>query len=360
MDRLIGMPDDLDARIREAIDSKTKPRGSLGALEDVAAQVCRTQKTLTPALVKPTIVVFAADHGLSHEPVSAYPREVTEQMAANIAAGGAGINVFSRQHGIEVVLVDAGIDWSGTRPGRMLDRWIGPGTANSLDGDAMTADELDRCLNAGRDVVEYVVAPESTVIGFGELGIGNTSAASLIVSALAGIPLSECVGPGSGLVSDGLQRKLDILLQVQANHPRPGDAAEALRFFGGFEIAQMAGAMLQAYEMGRLVLVDGFVATAAFLAAWSMNPAILVHAVFCHESGEPGHAKVLAYMGAKPLISLGMRLGEGSGCAVAYPIIASAVTFMNEMASFADAGVSTGTPEEQFDTSVSLPRDGQR
>ena len=339
------MLDDLPARIAQTIDNKTKPRGALGALEKLAAQICTIQQTVTPRLCQPTIVVFAADHGLAREPVSAYPREVTAQMALNILAGGAAINVFSRQHGIEVILVDAGIDWPGERPAGMVDHWCGPGTASSLAGDAMTADQVSRCLAAGADVVDHAVSPACTIIGFGELGIGNTSSASLLISALTGISLIDCVGPGTGLAGDALARKLALLQQVQANHPQPGDAQAALMMFGGFEIAQMCGAMRRAYETGRILMIDGFVATAAFLAAWADDPAIMNSAVFCHESGEPGHRRALAYLGAEPLLHLGMRLGEGTGCAVAYPVIVSAVNFVNEMASFDDAGVSTGEPE---------------
>lgn len=333
------------AQIQQAIDAKTKPRGSLGALEDLAAQICRVQGTVRPRLVEPTIVVFAADHGLAREPISAYPRAVTEPMALNIVAGGAGINGFARQHGIDVVLVDAGVDWSGPRPPGLINRWIGPGTASSLTGDAMTADELARCLAAGAEVVDRFVAPTCNVLGFGELGIGNTSAASLLVSALTGVPLAACVGPGTGLVGAGLQRKLELLQQVQDAHRPPETPDDALRIFGGFEIAQMVGAMRRGFATGRLLLIDGFVATAAFLVAWLANPAIIDAAIFCHESGEPGHARVLEFLGAKPLVSLGMRLGEGTGCAVAYPIIASAVAFLTEMATFEDAQVPTGEPE---------------
>jgi nicotinate-nucleotide--dimethylbenzimidazole phosphoribosyltransferase len=209
----------------------------------------------------------------------------------------------------------------------------------------MTAAQVDRCLAAGADAVDRLVDPASTVIGFGELGIGNTSAASLLVSALAGIELERCVGPGTGLAGAGLRRKFELLKRVQAAHPAPASAKEALAAFGGFEIAQMAGAMRRAHGTGRLLLIDGFVATAAFLAAWSQDPSILAAAVFCHESGEPGHARALAHLGAKPLVSLRMRLGEGTGCAVAYPLIASAAAFLSQMASFADAGVATGAPE---------------
>jgi len=275
-------------------------------------------------------------------------------MALNIAAGGAGINVFSRQNGIDVVLVDSGVDWPGERPAGMVDRWMGPGTASCLTGDAMSADTVVQCLEAGASVVDSV-PQECTIMGFGELGIGNTSSASLLVSELTGIALEDCVGPGTGLAGEGLTRKLELLKRVQEFHSTSGDvysppqgcspATKALAMYGGFEIAQMCGAMLRAYQTGRILMIDGFVATAAFLTAWTENPAIIDNSIFCHESGEPGHARVLRYLNATPLLSLGMRLGEGTGCAVAYPVIASAVAFVNEMASFSDAGVSTGEPE---------------
>jgi nicotinate-nucleotide--dimethylbenzimidazole phosphoribosyltransferase len=337
----------LSEQIADAINNKTKPRGALGALEDLAARVATIQGTVTPVLAKPAILVFAADHGLAREPVSAYPREVTAQMALNILAGGAGINVFCRQHGIDVVLTDAGVDWPGDKPEGMVDHWMGPGTASSLAGDAMTADEVEGCLTAGADVVDQEVDPDSTIVGFGELGIGNTSAASLIVSALTGLPLADCVGPGTGLAGSGLAKKLELLGAVQARHPQPATGRAALAMFGGYELAQMSGAMRRAYQTGRILMIDGFVATAALLAVWRDEPGILDNAVFCHESGEPGHTRVLAFLGVKPLVSLGMRLGEGTGCAVAYPLIASAVAFLTEMASFDQAGVSTGEPEAQ-------------
>ncbi len=339
------MTSDLTTQIIDKINNKTKPRGALGELEELAARLCQIQRTLTPSLVKPAVLVFAADHGLAREAVSAYPREVTAQMALNVLAGGAGINVFCRQHDIAVVLVDAGVDWPGDQPAGLVDHSMGPGTASSLRGDAMTADQVAACLSAGAAVVDNQVDPDCTIVGFGELGIGNTAASSLLVSALTGLALADCVGPGTGLAGAGLARKLAILTEVQAAHRRPDGAEEALRMFGGFEIAQMCGAMLRAHASGRILMIDGFVASAALLAARAIDPAVLDSAVFCHQSGEPGHARVLDLLGAKPLIRLGMRLGEGSGCAVAYPIIASAAAFVNQMASFADAGVSTGEPE---------------
>ena len=339
------MTNDLRERLERRIDQKTKPRGALGRLESLARQLGEVQRTTAPVLRRPTIVVFAADHGISREPVSAYPREVTPQMALNILAGGAGINVFARQHGIEVVLVDAGVDWPGERPAGLVDHWIGPGTANYAEGDAMTDDELRRCLAAGAEVVAALPA-DCTVVGFGELGIGNTSSASLLMSALCELPIAECVGPGSGLSGDGLRRKVRVLRDAQAAHPQPRDPHEALRMFGGFEIAQMSAAMESAAERDLVLLIDGFVAGAAYLVAWIRNPAIADHAVFCHRSAEPAHARLLGHLGAEPLLSLGLRLGEGSGCAIAYPILVSAVAFLDEMASFADAGVSTGEPEK--------------
>lgn len=339
------MGDDLTASIQRAINDKTKPRGALGRLEEVAAQICRIQGTTAPQLVKPTMVVFAADHGLARAPVSAYPREVTAQMVHNILAGGAGINVFARQHGLDLVLVDAGVDWPGPRPGGLVDHWMGPGTGDATTELALTPAQVEACAAAGAQVVDTAVDPACTILGFGELGIGNTSSAALLVSALTGLDLADCVGPGTGLTPDGVARKLAVLRQVQARHPRPADAGQALSWFGGFEIAQLASAMRRAHLTGRILLIDGFVATAAFLVAWSQRPDIAGSAIFCHESGEPGHARVLDHLGVRPLLSLGLRLGEGTGCAVAYPLIVSAVGFLRDMASFSQAGVSTGQPE---------------
>ncbi|MCL1879282.1 MAG: nicotinate-nucleotide--dimethylbenzimidazole phosphoribosyltransferase [Actinomycetia bacterium] len=335
----------LNTAIQQKIDNKTKPRGALGDLEALAAKLCRIQKTLNPRLTAPTVVVFAADHGLAKEAVSAYPREVSAQMAMNILAGGAGINVLSRQNGIEVFLVDAGIDWPGEHPDGLIDHWMGPGTDNCLAAEAMSKETVEACLQAGASVLDDVVNPDCTIIGFGELGIGNTSSASLLMSVLTDVPLADCVGPGTGLVGDGLAKKLEILSAVRAAHAQPKDAREALQMFGGFEIAQMAGAMLRAYETGRVLMIDGFVASSALLVARNIEPGIMNNAIFCHESGEPGHARMLAALGGRALLNLGMRLGEGSGCAVAYPIIKSAETFLANMASFDEAGVSTGDPE---------------
>jgi nicotinate-nucleotide--dimethylbenzimidazole phosphoribosyltransferase len=253
--------------------------------------------------------------------------------------------VFCRQNGIDTVFVDAGVAWTGDKPEGMVDHWMGAGTSSSLTGDAMTAEQVEQCYAAGAAVVDQSTDPACTIMGFGELGIGNTSASSLIAAALTGISLEDCVGPGSGLVGDGLNRKLQLLSQVWERHPRTSDPRRVMAMYGGFEIAQMTGAMRRAYELGRIIMIDGFVATAAFLATWAEDPSIIDNAIFCHESGEPGHHRVLEHLGVKALLNLGMRLGEGTGCAVAYPIIVSAATFLNDMADFEQAGVSTGEPE---------------
>jgi nicotinate-nucleotide--dimethylbenzimidazole phosphoribosyltransferase len=214
------------------------------------------------------------------------------------------------------------------------------GTDSFLQGPAMTKLQLEQCIQQGSALVSEIAKIECNVIGFGEMGIGNTASASALMSVLCDLPVEECVGKGTGLDEKGLKHKIDILKKAIAQNKKSETPLEALATFGGFEIAQMCGAMLQAAENNMLVLVDGFIATAAFLVAYKINPAIIDYAIFCHQSDEQGHAKLLKLFQAKPLLQLGMRLGEGTGAAVAYPVIESAVNFLNEMASFESAGVS--------------------
>lgn len=328
------------AEIQEKIDKKTKPRGALGRLEQLAVQICTVQQTLEPSLVKPTVLVFAADHGLAAAGVSAYPAEVTPQMVMNFLAGGAAINVFCRQHDMALKVVDAGVNFTFDVHPQLIDAKVGYGTKNSLEEEAMTAYELDRCFAEGHRIVEELADGGCNILGCGEMGIGNTSAASLLMSALCDLPVADCVGRGTELDDGGLQHKINVLTQVRKRHPAVTDARSALRCFGGFEIAQMAAAFGEGYERGMLLLVDGFIATAAFLCAWKINPAIMDNAIFCHRSDERGHDRLLEYLGAQPLLNLDLRLGEGTGCALAYPLVESAVHFVNEMASFESAGVS--------------------
>lgn len=324
--------------LQQKIDNKTKPLGSLGELEKLALQIGNIQNSLNPKLSNPTILVFAGDHGV--EGVSAFPSEVTAQMVFNFLQGGAAINVFCQQHDIAIKIIDAGVNYDFQSQSELIDAKIAKGTKNYLHDAAMTMAELDLCFDKSSEIVETVYQGGCNIIGFGEMGIANTSSASLIMSQLSGIPLAQCVGRGTGLSDEQLQNKLKILTQAQNKHPNLTKPKQILATFGGFEIAQICGAMLAAYQKNMLLMIDGFIASAAFLVAQNIEPKIQQNAIFCHLSDESGHKLLLEYLNAKPLLQLGMRLGEGTGCAVAYPIINSAVSFLNNMASFDSAGVS--------------------
>jgi len=334
--------DDCAPAIQRAIDLKTKPVGALGALEELALRIGTIQQTDTPELIRPHHIIFAADHGIAAEGVSAYPQAVTHQMVLNFLQGGAAINIFCRQHGIGMTIVDAGVigEFADT-PGLVKSK-IAHGTRNMLHGPAMTVEECDRAIDAGARIVDDIAALGTNIIGFGEMGIGNTSSASLLLHTLGGTPLRDCVGRGTGLDDDGVARKLRVLTQAATLHADARTPVEILAAVGGFEIAMMCGAMLAAAERGMVILVDGFIAGAAFLAAYRIEPAVYDYAVFCHQSEEAGHRHLLESLNSEPILKLGMRLGEGTGCALAFPIIRSSVNFLNEMASFESAGVSTG------------------
>jgi len=339
----IARPDQgIAAALQQRIDTKTKPLGALGRLEALARQIGLIQQTLSPALREPHMLVFAGDHGAARAGVSAYPQDVTWQMVENFLAGGAAINVFARQMGMGLTVVDAGVAHDfGTRPG-LVSAKVAPGTANYLEEPAMSAAQRDAALTRGRELAQNLAANGCTVVGFGEMGIGNTAAASLITHVLTGASLEDCVGRGTGLDDAGLARKRDLLAQAVARAALPADAdpMNVLAEFGGFEIVMMAGAMLGAAERGMTLLIDGFIVTSALLAASRIAPAIREYCIFCHRSAEPGHLAQLAELQADPLIDLGLRLGEGTGAALAWPLVSASVAFLNEMASFASAGVS--------------------
>ena len=332
----------LVAAIQAKIDTKTKPLGALGQLEALARQVALIQQTLAPRLQHPHVLVFAADHGIAAEGVSAYPADVTHQMVRNFAAGGAAINVFCRLHGLALRVVDAGVRGSFADLPAVRDQKIAEGTRNFRHEPAMTAAEAQRALALGAALVDEVHAAGCNVLGFGEMGIGNTSSAAVLLHLLGGVPLADCVGRGTGLDAAGLAHKLAVLTAAVAAHPAVDgtDALAALATFGGFEIAQLCGALLRAAERGMVLLIDGFIASAALLVAWRLAPAVLPYCVFSHESAEGGHPHLLRVLGAQPLLRLGLRLGEGTGGALAYPLVQAAVAFFNEMASFESAGVS--------------------
>jgi len=344
----IARPDPaIVADLRRKIDQKTKPLGALGALERLALQIGLVQQTLTPTLDHPHVAVFAGDHGAAKAGVSAFPQDVTWQMVENFLAGGAAINVFARANGLGLKVVDAGVAHDfGLRDG-LVDAKVAPGTRNYLDEPAMTPAERDSAIARGAALARALADDGCRVLGFGEMGIGNTAAASLITHHLTGTPLADCIGRGTGLDDPGLARKRALLVRAteRAGLPVRADggkdhALAVLAEFGGFEIAMMAGAMLGAAERGQLLLIDGFIVGAAFLVAARIEPAIVDYAVFCHRSAEPGHQAQLKAFDAEPLIDLGLRLGEGTGAALAWPLVRAAVAFLNEMASFESAGVA--------------------
>lgn len=337
------MKNPISQQLQDKINNKTKPLGSLGRLEELAQKIGEIQNTLQPKLTNPTIVVFAADHGIANEGVSAYPQEVTYQMVMNFLSGGAAINVFARQNGIHLKVVDAGVNFDFEKNESLIDAKIAKGTKSFLREKAMTEAQLHECFVKAKKIVGQIVDEGCNVIGFGEMGIGNTSSASMIMSYLCNLPIEKCVGRGTGLNDEQLKHKISVLSRSKEFHGNIEDPMKVLQTFGGFEIAQMTGAMLAAYARRMLILVDGFIASSAFLVAYTIEPKIKEFSIFCHESNEYGHKLLLEYLQVEPLLKLNMRLGEGTGCAVAYPIIQSAVNFLNEMASFESAGVSKKT-----------------
>jgi nicotinate-nucleotide--dimethylbenzimidazole phosphoribosyltransferase len=335
----IASPHDaqLAARLAQAIDNKTKPLGSLGALEQLARQIGMIQGSAAPTVRDPAILVFAADHGIVAEGVSAYPQDVTWQMVENFLAGGAAINVFAQQNGCALQIIDAGVAHDFGIRERLLDRKVAHGTRNFALEPAMTTQQCEQALRHG---VTLVDALPGNVIGFGEMGIGNTTAAAALMHKLTGIPVEACVGAGTGLTPDGVLHKGRVISAAVQRHAGVAAPLDVLATFGGFEIAMMAGAMLRAAERRMVLLIDGFIVTSALLVAARLQPAILEYCVFAHCSDESGHRRMLDALGAAPLLSLGLRLGEGTGSALALPLLHAAVNFLDRMATFASAQVS--------------------
>ncbi|CAA9201384.1 nicotinate-nucleotide--dimethylbenzimidazole phosphoribosyltransferase [Flavobacterium collinsii] len=326
--------------LQEKIDSKTKPIGALGTLETLAFQMATVFETLNPKITNPSIVVFAADHGIANHGVSAYPQDVTRQMVNNFLEGGAAINVFCKQNDIQLSIVDAGVNYDFPTNANLINAKIAKGTQSFLHIPAMSEAELQLCFEKGKSIVEDLARKGSNCIGFGEMGIGNTSTASVLMSLLTGFSIEECVGKGTGVEDEKLLQKQNLLRKAIENYTGPAELNQQLAYFGGFEIMQIASGMLTAFENNMLILVDGFICSTAFLVASKINPNIHKNAVFCHCSAEKAHQKLLNYLDAKPILNLDLRLGEGTGCAIAFPIIKSAEVFLNEMASFESAGVS--------------------
>jgi len=331
--------DSIRDKLQRKIDLKTKPVGSLGKLEEVALKIGLIQNTLSPELRNPTHIVFAGDHGLAEEGVSPFPKEVTFQMVMNFLGGGAAINVFCRQNNISLKVVDSGVDYDFPAEANLIHAKVAKGTKNLLKEPAMSAEICKNAMDKGREIVDAEYESGCNVISFGEMGIGNTSAAALLLHKYSGLDIEICTGRGTGHDDEGLKKKIEILKEASLKH-NVSEPFDILAAYGGLEIAMMCGAMLQARQNGMIILVDGFIATSALLAGFEMDNSILDNCIFCHASQETGHKYMLDYLGVDSLLDLNMRLGEGTGAAVAYPIIESAVMFLNEMASFEDAGVS--------------------
>jgi len=329
----------IESELLHKINFKTKPLGSLGQLEDIALQIGKIQNTLSPELKNPAMLVFAADHGIVDEKVSSFPKDVTWQMVMNFLAGGAAINVFCKQNNINIKVVDAGVDYDFGDCKGLVHAKIAHGTRNICLSKAMTMGECEQALAKGAELVEKEFKAGCNIIGFGEMGIGNTSSATLLMSKYCALPIEDCVGRGAGLTDHALAHKTDVLASALAHHPNVNDPKDILATFGGLEIAMMCGGMIKAHELGMIVMVDGFIATSAALAAKNIKPGADNNFILCHQSKEKGHQRMLSNFSSKPILDMGLRLGEGTGAALAYPLIQAAVNFVNEMASFESAGV---------------------
>jgi nicotinate-nucleotide--dimethylbenzimidazole phosphoribosyltransferase len=332
-------------RARQRLDRLTKPPGSLGRLEELAWRLAVTSGRCPPTVRHPVIFTLVADHGVVAEGVSAYPQIVTAQMVENLLAGGAAVNVLAREAGARVVVADLGIAHPvGPRPG-LIDLRVGPGTANMAMGPAMTRGQALQAIEAGAGLVEAERGHGLDLLGTGEMGIGNSTAASALVAALTGARPEDVAGPGTGLDSEGRRRKARVIAEALAvNRPDPGDPLGALAGLGGFEIAGLAGVILAGAAARIPVILDGFIAGAAALVATGLAPAAREFLLASHRSAEPGHAVVLDALGLEPYLDLGMRLGEGTGAALGIGLARAAVSVLRDMATFKSAGVSERSP----------------
>ena len=340
----INTPDEsLRPAIQEKIDNLNKPKGSLGRLEELAMQVCLIQQTLSPSLEHPCHLLLGGDHGIEREGVSVSPREVTWQQMINFTRGGGGVNMFCRQHGFKLRIVDVGVDYDLSAVDGIIDRKIARGTKDFLYEPAMTEEEFDKAIEVGAALVDDCIAEGCKILSIGEMGIGNTSPSSIWMHLFGNIPLNDCIGAGSGLDSPGIRHKYEVLSKAVTCHERVSkypDPIVTLRYFGGFEMIAAIGAMLRAAECHLVVLVDGFIMTACALAAIRLHPASHDYMIFTHCGDESGHRKMLDIVNARPLLSLGLRLGEGTGALCAFPIVDSAVRMINEMNNFDNAKIT--------------------
>ena len=325
--------------VQQKIDNLNKPKGSLGRLEELAMQLCLVQQTLSPKLSHPCHLLLGGDHGIEHEGVSVSPREVTWQQMVNFTHGGGGVNMFCRQHGFQLHIVDVGVDYDLSSVPGIIHQKIARGTRNFRYEAAMNDDEFNRTLEVGVSLVDNCYSEGCNVVSIGEMGIANTSPSSIWMHRFCHIPLQECIGAGAGLDNAGIRHKYEILSEADANCPATS-IADVIRYFGGFEMVAAIGAMLRSAELHLIILIDGFIMTACALAATQLYPAAQDYMIFTHCGDESGHRRMLDSMGAKALLSLGLRLGEGTGALCAFPIVDSACRMINEMNNFKDAEIT--------------------
>ncbi len=334
---------EMQAAIQQKIDNLNKPKGSLGRLEELAMQVCLIQQTLEPSTAHPCHLLLGGDHGIEREGVSVSPREVTWQQMINFTRGGGGVNMFCRQHGFKLRIVDVGVDYDLSNVSGIINRKIARGTKNFLYEPAMSEEEFDRAIAVGVDLADACIGEGCRVLSIGEMGIANTSPSSIWMHLFGNIPLEECIGAGAGLDTPGIRHKYEVLSQAVENYHHWSEnqsQVAPLRYFGGFEMVVAIGAMLRAAEQHLIILVDGFIMTACAIAAVQLYPAAQDYMVFTHCGDESGHKRMLDIVDAKPLLHLGLRLGEGTGALCAFPIIDSAVRMMNEMNNFNNAKIT--------------------
>ncbi|WP_240009649.1 nicotinate-nucleotide--dimethylbenzimidazole phosphoribosyltransferase [Marinomonas algicola] len=331
------------------INNKTKPLGSLGMLEELALTLGLIQGSETPQVDKPKMLVFAGDHGVVAQGVSPFPQEVTCQMVMNFLAGGAAVSVFCQQHAVPLQVVDVGVNGEFESMPLLTNRKVNMGTKDFSVAPAMTESEFLLALNAGVKEVDVAHSEGKNILLFGEMGIGNTTVGAALMSAILSKPVRECVGAGAGVTHEGIEKKISVIentfARIEAHYDTPIaqlDADVLAQELAGFEVVAIAGAMLRSAELGIAYVVDGFICTSALLLASKLNKSVVDYGIFAHQSHEKAHLDMLAHFKAKPILSLSMRLGEGSGAIVALPIIQSAALFLTNMASFESAGVSEG------------------
>jgi len=338
---------ELMAKAQARLDTLTKPKDSMGRLEEFARRMVAITGQMRPAITKKTIFTFAGDHGVADEGVSAFPKEVTRQMVLNFIAGGAGINALARHAGAEVVVVDIGVDFDFDDVPGLLKRKVVRGTANMRRGPAMTRDEAIRCIETGISIA-YEHACQGAIFGTGEMGIANTTPSSAMIAAFTGAPVETVTGRGTGIDDAVFQNKVGVIEDsLRANRPDPKDPIDVLAKVGGAEIAGIAGLIIGAAARRVPVVVDGFISTAGALIASELAPASVDYMFSAHKSVERGHAVMLDRMGLRPFVDLDLRLGEGTGAAIGMTLIEAALRVYNEMATFGDAGVSEKREEDR-------------